>query len=302
VTEGYLDVVMLHQAGFTNAVATLGTALTNDHLPLLRKGDPHITMAYDGDNAGLNAALKASKLLSSAGINGGVVIFGDGLDPADMVKNGQIQELNNLLKKPKPLIEFVLEQSVHTFDMNNPKSKEEALHSGIAYLKTLSPLLQEEYRPYLAALLNVNKSVVRLQNTQINQQMPHFSAPLAREDIWELSLIKTMLEEPSSIENILDYVSISQLQYHPQEFDLLLTSQLQHPLLIKLSLNDSIKKFDGDSIRDELLVFLRNFYSKELKKVRMKTDMSFEKKAFLIRQYTEKVNRLKRGELVPFAN
>jgi DNA primase len=197
-----------------------------------------------------------------------------------MVKNGQIQELNQLLKKPKPLIEFVLEQSVHAFDMNNPKAKEEALHSGIAYLKTLSPLLQEEYRPYLAALLNVNKSVVRLQKTQINQQMPQFSASLAREDIWELSLIKTMLERPSSIENILDYVSISQLQYHQQEFDLILTSQLQHPMLIKLSLNDSINQFDEDTLKNELLFFLRNFYTIELKKVRIKNDMSFEKKLF----------------------
>ena len=62
ITEGYLDVIMLHQAGFTNAVATLGTALTPEHLPLLRKGEPKVIMAYDGDKAGRAAALKASKL------------------------------------------------------------------------------------------------------------------------------------------------------------------------------------------------------------------------------------------------
>ncbi|MEJ2501471.1 MAG: DNA primase, partial [Campylobacterales bacterium] len=84
VTEGYLDVIMLHQAGFTQAVATLGTALTSEHLPLLRKGEPRIIMAYDGDAAGRNAALKASKLLSASGFDGGVVLFEGGLDPADM--------------------------------------------------------------------------------------------------------------------------------------------------------------------------------------------------------------------------
>jgi DNA primase len=300
VTEGYLDVVMLHQAGFTNAVATLGTALTADHLPLLRKGEPRITMAYDGDNAGLNAALKASKLLSAAGIDGGVVIFGEGLDPADMVKNGQIEELNRLLRHPKPLIEFVLEQSVHAFDMNNPKAKEEALHSGVAYLKTLSPLLQEEYRPYLAALLNVSKAVVRLQKAPAKQQIPSLSPLLAREDIWELSLIKTMLEVPSTIENILDYLDVSQLQYHANEFSLALQSQTEHPQLIQLILNDSIKAFSEDDLKNELIFFLRNHYSKELKKIRMQADIPYDKKTFLIRQFTEKVNRLKRGELVPF--
>ena len=302
VTEGYLDVVMLHQAGFTNSVATLGTALTAEHIPLLRKGEPKITMAYDGDNAGLNAALKASKLLSAAGIDGGVVIFGDGLDPADMVKNGQLEELNRLIRHPKPLIEFVLQQSVHAFDMNNPKAKEEALHSGIAYLKTLSPLLQEEYRPYLAALLNVNKSIVRLQKAPVNQQMPNFLAPLAREDVWELSLVKTMLDFPSSIENILGYIEASQLEFHSNEFALASSSQLEHTSLVKLSLNDNIKAFEADDLKNELIFFLRNFYTKELRKVRMQRDISFDKKAFLIRQFTEKINRLKRGELVPFSS
>ncbi len=302
VTEGYLDVVMLHQAGFTNAVATLGTALTAEHLPLLRKGEPKIIMAYDGDNAGLNAALKASKLLSAAGIDGGVVIFGEGLDPADMVKNTQLEELNNLLRHPKPLIEFVLEQSVHAFDMNNPKSKEEALHSGIAYLKTLSPLLQEEYRPYLAALLNVNKAVVRLQKAPTRQQIPTLSPVLEREDVWELSLIKTMLETPSIIENILDYLDASQLQYHSQEFLLALQAQTQHPMLIKLILNDSIKAFNEEDLKNEMLFFLRKYYTQELKKIRNFNDIPFDKKAFLIRQFTEKVNRLKRGELVPFSS
>jgi DNA primase len=299
VTEGYLDVVMLHQAGFNNAVATLGTALTNEHLPLLRKGEPRITMAYDGDNAGLNAAIKASKLLSASGMDGGVVIFGEGLDPADMVKNAQIEELNHLLRHPKPFIEFVLEQSVHQFDLNNPKAKEEALHSGIAYLKTLSPLLQEEYRPYLAALLNVNKSVVRLQKAPQNQQIPQLS-PLTQEDTWVLSLIKTIIEIPGTVDNILDYLDPSQLHLHADEFSLAISGQNEHPLLVKIMLNENIKAFQEEDLKNELLTFLGNFYNKELKKVNMRKDMSFEKKAFYIRSYREKVNKLKRGELVPF--
>ena len=79
ISEGYLDVIMLHQAGFENSVATLGTALTQEHLPLLRRGEPRVIVAYDGDKAGLNAAYKASLMLSHGDFEGGVVIFGTGL-------------------------------------------------------------------------------------------------------------------------------------------------------------------------------------------------------------------------------
>lgn len=300
ITEGYLDVVMLHQAGFTNAVATLGTALTSEHLPLIRKGEPRVIMAYDGDNAGLNAAIKASKLASAAGIDGGVVIFGAGLDPADMVKNGQIEELKQLLRRPQPFIEFVLEQSVHAYDLNNPKAKEEALHSGIAYLKTLSPLLQEEYRPYLAALLNVNKALVRLQKAPSSQQQVSVAQNLSREDVWELSLIKTILEFPELIENILDFIDPSQLHSHAQELTLAIAGEKEHPLLVKLLLNESIKPFKEEDLKSELLTFLSHYYNLKRRQILSDVTLPSDKRMFLNRKYTEKVNKLRRGELVPF--
>ncbi|MCK4441657.1 MAG: DNA primase, partial [Sulfurovaceae bacterium] len=106
ITEGYLDVIMLHQARFNEAVATLGTALTQEHLPILRKGEPHIILAYDGDKAGVNAALKASTMLTQNGFDGSVVLFPNGADPADMIAQNQIQEVANLLQNGQPLIPF----------------------------------------------------------------------------------------------------------------------------------------------------------------------------------------------------
>ncbi len=112
VTEGYLDVIMLHQAGFTNAVATLGTALTKDHIPLISRGNPKVILAYDGDNAGVAAALKASMMLSAVGIGGGVILFTEGMDPADMVQKGQSEKLNKLFNNPQSFIEFSIEKIV----------------------------------------------------------------------------------------------------------------------------------------------------------------------------------------------
>ena len=127
ITEGYLDVVMLHQAGFSNAVATLGTALTAEHLPLLKRGEPKVIVAYDGDKPGLNAAYKASVLLSNSQFKGGVVIFSDGQDPADMVKSNKLDELNAMFSVTTPFIDFVLDSIVNKYNLENPQEKQTAL-------------------------------------------------------------------------------------------------------------------------------------------------------------------------------
>ncbi len=299
VTEGYLDVVMLHQAGFTHAVATLGTALTAEHLPLLRKGEPKVFVAYDGDKAGRAAAFKASKLLSSSGFDGGVILFEGGLDPADMIKNSQIEALNALLHRPIPFIEFVIAESVSSYDLQDPKAKETALHENIAFLKTLSPLLQEEYRPFVASKLGISPSLIQLGRTKNTTPAPiNFS----HHDIWELSFIKTLLERPHIADSILDFIDSSILQYHGSEFEAALQGRTDDPRLSALMMDDRIRPFEGDEgLRSELITFLIAHYNRELKKVTTQNTVSFDQKSYLIRQFRDKIERLKRGELVPLS-
>jgi len=302
ITEGYLDVIMLHQAGFGHAVATLGTALTTEHLPLLRKGEPRVVMAYDGDKAGRAAALKASKLLSASGFNGGVILFSEGLDPADMVKNGAIEELSNMFRTPKPFIEFVLDTILSLYDLRDPKAKEACMQEGIGYLKTLSPLLQEEYKTYLASRLGglgVSPSLVRVNSGQIQQQMPKERSKERYRDVWELSLIKTVLEYPNYIEQILDVLEPSFLQFHVHEFSLALQGKSDAPELMAIMVDESIKPLQTyEDLKAELLTFLMRHYQRELKKINSQRDISFEQKAFYIRKFHGKIAQLKRGELV----
>jgi len=300
VTEGYLDVVMLHQAGFTHAVATLGTALTAEHLPLLRKGEPKIFLAYDGDKAGRAAAYKASKLLSMSGFDGGVVLFEGGLDPADMIKNGQIEQLNALLHRPIPFIEFVISEMIDAYDLQDPKAKETALHENIAFLKTLSPLLQEEYRPFVASKLGISPSLIQVGHT--NKTASAQPINFSHHDIWELSFIKTLLERPYITDTLLDFIDGSLLQYHSSEFEAALQGRHDDPRLSALMMDDRIRTFEGDEgLRAELMTFLSAHYNRELKKVTTQNTISFDQKSYLIRQFREKIERLKRGELVPLS-
>lgn len=304
ITEGYLDVIMLHQAGFDNAVATLGTALTVEHLPLLRKGSPRVVMAYDGDKAGRAAALKASKLLSASGFNGGVAVFGGGLDPADMVKDGRVEELANMFRDPKPFIEFVLDEILSLYDLRNPKEKESCMGEGISYLKTLSPLLQEEYKTYLASRLGglgVSPSLVRItSNTTTNQNIPLMQKN-SHKDMWELSLVKTVLEKPHFINQILDVLDPSLLLFHSREFSLAIASKFDSPELMAISVDESIVTLkDEEALNAELITFLSKHYERELRKVNLTQSIGFEEKAFYIRKFRGKIAKLKRGELVGF--
>lgn len=298
VTEGYLDVVMLHQAGFTHAVATLGTALTAEHLPLLRKGEPKVFVAYDGDKAGRAAAFKAARLLSTSGFDGGVILFGEGKDPADMIKEGLIEELNTLLHRPIAFIEFVITEMISAYDLQDPKAKETALHESISFLKSLSPLLQEEYRPYIASKLGVSPALIRIGHTQTTQSKPiSFSS---NEDTEELGFIKTILEHNHIINSILDFIDSAMFRHHASEFEAAIRGERNDPRLNALVMNNAIRIFEGDEgIKKALLTFLENHYTRELKKINAQNTVSFEQKSYLIRQMRDKIARLKKGELVP---
>ncbi len=296
ITEGYLDVIMLHQAGFTNAVATLGTALTQEHLPLLRKGEPKVIMAYDGDKAGRVAALKASRLLSAGGFDGGVVIFGGGLDPADMVHTGRARELAEMFRSPKPFIEFVLDELMSLYDMHDPKAREACLSEGIGYLKTLSPLLQEEYKSYLASRLGVSPSFVRLTQN-VNNQAPSqiLQNSSQHKDMWELSIIKTVMEYPQMIDQILDVLDPSLLQFHQNELSLALAGNFDEPTLMAISVDESIKALQSsEALQAELTPFLIRHHERELKKIQMQQNMDYERKSFEIKRLRGKIAKLKR--------
>ncbi len=107
LVEGYLDVLSMHQLGITNVVASSGTSLTVDQIRLIRKFTNNITIIYDGDGAGIKAALRGIGLVLKEGMNVKVVLLPDGQDPDDFARRHTLEEVNDhIARNERDFINF----------------------------------------------------------------------------------------------------------------------------------------------------------------------------------------------------
>ena len=129
--EGYMDVIAMHQAGFTQAVASLGTAFTSGQASLLRRYANEILLSYDSDGAGVNAALRAIGILKEAGMTGRVINLEPYKDPDEFIKALGGDEFQKRLDHAENSFFFELRQLQKNYDLSDPEQKT-AFHREIA--------------------------------------------------------------------------------------------------------------------------------------------------------------------------
>ncbi len=153
--EGYMDVISLHQAGINNAVASLGTAFTDEQAKLVKRYGGKAVLCYDSDEAGKKATLRAGEILSKNGIKAKVLTVTDGKDPDEFVRNKGGDLFKVLIENAKPLIEYRIDeiQKEYTGDLLNkdefasPEQRIEFTERAAAVLADIkSPV---EYEIYL---------------------------------------------------------------------------------------------------------------------------------------------------------
>ncbi|MBE6560098.1 MAG: DNA primase [Ruminococcaceae bacterium] len=121
--EGYMDVIMLHAAGFENAVATLGTAITPNHARIMKKYTNNVVISYDSDAAGQKAADKALRLLAEAGIDAKVLRMNGAKDPDEYIKTFGAARFRELLNESRPRFEYKMENILAAHDIGDPAEK-----------------------------------------------------------------------------------------------------------------------------------------------------------------------------------
>lgn len=151
VCEGYTDVISMHENGFTNAVAALGTAFRLDHIKLMeRQRVNRIICMFDGDAAGQRAAERAVQFIDKTTAELRCVVLPDSQDPMEFLSAHPADELRPLLDAARPLMDFVFEKRLAGVDLGNPGARVAALES---MAKVLAPLKKSVVMPEYAARL-----------------------------------------------------------------------------------------------------------------------------------------------------
>ncbi len=181
IVEGYLDVVALHQAGFTNAVSPMGTALTEDHMRILKRFTRRVILALDADAAGDKATMRGLEIAREAMDHNTEIVFDvhglmryekrlqadirvttlpEGMDPDEVVERDP-EEWKKIISNAAPLVIHVMESLAKSRDINDPKVKREISSQMIPLIEDVPNTVERDaYRQRLARLLRVDEDAL----------------------------------------------------------------------------------------------------------------------------------------------
>ena len=144
LVEGNIDVVALHQYGFDNAVASLGTSLTEEQAALMSKYVEQIILIYDGDNAGQNATKRAIPILEKAGLQVKVLQLKDAKDPDEFLKKFGADRFKLLLNESSNRVEYQLNAILQKYDIREDEQRVKYLQESAELISTLPSAVQQE--------------------------------------------------------------------------------------------------------------------------------------------------------------
>ena len=161
LTEGYMDTISLHQAGFDSAVASLGTSLTPEHAQLLSRYFPEAIIAYDGDGAGVSAAQRAIPLLERAGMKVRVLRVTGAKDPDEFIKQFGRDAFLRLQDQSENQVDYRLEQIRKKYDLSDDSQKVGFLQEAAQLLSSLPSAVEREiYGRHAAETAGVSPEAV----------------------------------------------------------------------------------------------------------------------------------------------
>ncbi|HOK39546.1 MAG TPA: DNA primase [bacterium] len=160
LVEGYVDAIMLYQAGIKNVVASLGTALTENQVKLISRYTRNIYVIYDADLAGKNAIEKSIELLLKEGIIPKTIELEEGLDPADFIIKYNAEEFKNRIKKSIYCLDYKIERLLEKYDVNDLNHKKIILENFFPLLNLTDLITRNTYNKKLADLLGVDEKVI----------------------------------------------------------------------------------------------------------------------------------------------
>lgn len=199
LVEGYLDCLSVFMAGFTNVVASCGTALTSQQIGLVKRMAQNAVVNFDPDAAGSNAAERSIGLLLDEGFQIRVVNLADGLDPDLFIRRHGAEAYGQALKTSRPFFDWLANRARQQFDLRRPEGKVAALNHLLPYLGRVDDeILRAELADRLAAQLDVESQIIRQQlRRAVRERKSQIALPTMPEEdltLAEIQVLRAWLE------------------------------------------------------------------------------------------------------------
>lgn len=169
--EGYMDVIAMHQAGFTNAVAGCGTALTNEQVRLLSRYAKEIILVYDNDEAGQKALNKAISLFDQVDVKISIPTLSGGKDPDEIIKNLGRARFADMLENSSNEVEFAIMKLRRGFNLQTTQGKSQFAGEAVKILANATPIERDLYLSRLADELGIEKRALQAQLAEYSSRM-----------------------------------------------------------------------------------------------------------------------------------
>jgi DNA primase len=241
VVEGYMDAIALHQYGITNAVASLGTAFTENQAKLLKRFSNEIIIAYDADIAGQSATLKGLAVLEKEGCNVGVITIPSGKDPDEFVRKEGVEAFRDRIKKNVSLIEYKIDNAKKGLNIDNIQDRIKFTKEFSLILKDIESNVEiDAYIKKYSNIMRVNEVAIyaelnRLKEKHKNGNNQHNIVNIKNTDekpkngelIAEIYLLNICMTDSNKAKNIFKILN-------PESFTHLLCKEIAYIIVDKL--------------------------------------------------------------------
>lgn len=216
LVEGYMDVIAMHQAGFTQTVASLGTAFTPGHAKLLKRHTDEVVILYDSDNAGQKAALRAIPILRNEGIKVKVLLLKEGKDPDEYLKTHGYDAMKALLEGAPPDIWFQIRTIEKKYQLEIPEEKVKFLQeASIVLAETSSSIEQAIYLKEVSKAYQIDEEAFKAEMNRHYQRgmrkvamKSEVKSPLQKKQLFnnEVIFLATLYHFPQLTRHVLAYL------------------------------------------------------------------------------------------------
>ncbi|MCM8825105.1 MAG: DNA primase, partial [Candidatus Omnitrophica bacterium] len=211
IVEGYFDLIKMHMAGFENTIAPLGTAITANHLRLLKRWTSRVLLVFDSDSAGTAAAFHSLETILAGGFEVKIGVLPAGFDPEDFIDNYGADALKKLLNQSRDFVDFAFYIESQKYSIEDPKGRAKLVEEILKLIKNIPDEIERSLRiKQLEKMTGIEGDILLQQMSRISEKtkIQNVAKPLTGEiqrnavDDAVKTLIKILLHEPELAKEI----------------------------------------------------------------------------------------------------